>query len=64
MRKHSVTLNDRELAAVWAGLRFLQNRLDGRGSDEEVWEIYTDESSSGGLNSEQIDNLCERLNKG
>lgn len=56
-----VHLDDRELAAVLAGLRLLQHALErGDGLPYGIGHIYADRGP--GLTSSQIDLLCQRLN--
>lgn len=69
MDKTKITLDDRELAAVLAGLRMLQLEVKSVADssnwiDQEIHDIYTDADSLVGLDSDEIDSLCERLNIG
>lgn len=57
-------LDARELAAVLAGLRLLQNTLDPRPGAEDVADILTDSGRLDPLDADAIDELCERLNGG
>lgn len=54
------SLSDLERDTVLAALRLWQ-RLGGK--DTEEWDIATNGESHDGLGEEQIDELCERLNK-
>jgi len=59
----TVHLDDRELAAILAGLRMVQQALDRDGIlPYGVMDIYT--NGKAGLTSPQIDLLCRRLNVG
>jgi len=62
----AVALNDREISAVLAGLRMLQYAIDNATSYGGLHEDIIDISSNGGtlepLGSEEIDELCERVN--
>lgn len=57
-------LDARDLAAVLAGLRLLQNKVDPRTYGEDVDEILTDGGRLEPLDLDAIDQLCERLNGG
>src|SRR5262245_23443803 len=54
-------LNDRELAAVLAGLRLLQDHAHD-GYQEAIVEVASDGGKLDPLNASEIDALCERLN--
>ena len=62
-------LDDRETAAVLAGLRMLQARRLGvvtiAGSDLEasIDDIETDGGGLEAMGADEIDDLCERLNQ-
>jgi len=61
-----MTLNQKELAAVLAGLRMLQSvslKNDGL-LPVEFADIMTDGGSFEGLDDIEIDELCQRLNGG
>lgn len=57
-------LNKRELAAVLAGLRALQDLRTMTAGElpDDIQAIYTDDESLEGLSDAEIDQLCERLN--
>jgi len=50
-------LDSAELAAVLAGLRMIQRR----GVDVEVMDIFTEAGAHDGLNDDEIDALCIKL---
>ena len=57
----SLHLDDRELAAVLAGLRLLQQSLErGDGLPHEIGQIYA--GAGTGLTRPEIDRLCQRIN--
>jgi hypothetical protein len=64
----SVALSPRQLAAILAALRYYQNDLDGSALSSDVDaagelnEIATDGGSFTGLDSSEVDGLCEELN--
>lgn len=57
-------LDKRELAAVLAGLRALQDLRDMTAGELpiEISDIFTNGESHPGLTNDEIDQLCERLN--
>lgn len=57
-----MTLNNRELGAVLAGLRLLQDNLGNLDSDIEA--IATEGGTQEVLSHEEINVLCERINCG
>lgn len=62
-------LNDRELAAVLAGLRIFQMVREHKGIvDVRLWEIMDEIGTNGGaiepMDPNELDALCERLNSG
>jgi len=58
-----VHFDDRELAAILAGLRMVQQALDHDGVlPYGIMDIYA--NGKAGLTSPQIDLLCRRLNVG
>jgi hypothetical protein len=57
----SIQLDDRELAAVLAGLRLLQQSLErGNGLPHEIEQICA--AAGAGLTSQEINRLCQRIN--
>lgn len=62
-------LTDEECAAVLAGLRILQQAVERRAKPlnlafESVADIYTDDGRVEGLNVDEIDALCDKINLG
>ncbi len=57
-------LDKRELAAVLAGLRALQDLRDMTAGElpQEIADIFTNGASHPRLTIDEIDQLCERLN--
>jgi len=57
-----ITVDDREHAAILAGLRLLQHYIEGtQPIHDGIQEILTDGGNSS-LNLDEIDQLCERIN--
>lgn len=63
MSNHS-TLCREELDAILAGLRLLQHHLERGSITAGIIPIYNGGESHGGLDSESLDDLCERINCG
>lgn len=60
----SIHLNNREIAAVLAGLRLVQDGLcRGEFLPAGVHPIYDDEGTIEGLSEDEIDDLCESINE-
>lgn len=57
----NLKLNQRELAAILAGLRLYQEVCDG-GLNLDIWNIASDEGRVERLNAADIDTLCESIN--
>lgn len=62
---HAFSFDDRELAAVLAGLRLLQHALldENHPVPAAVWDIVTNGDLSYPLSGEEIDDLCQELNE-
>lgn len=60
MTPSPIELDDREFAALLAGLRLLQGSPDAASPDIDM--IATDNGQFPRLSAEEIDNLCDRLN--
>lgn len=59
----TITLDDRQLAAVLAGLRLVQRELPrGEYLPQGVHEIFDDSGSITPLTEDEIDDLCEEIN--
>ena len=57
-------MNPRELAAVLGGLRELQTIYEDFGGwPEEIADVLTDGGTFEALTTEEISELCERLNQ-
>jgi hypothetical protein len=61
-------LDERETAAALAGLRLLQREIEspdyGSWFGSDIQTIYTNDGQLEGLDPDEIDELCERLNFG
>lgn len=60
MTLYRFSADDRELAAILAGLRLLQGSTDAHSHAIEL--VVTDGGRFPRLSAEEIDALCERLN--
>ena len=58
-----LTVNHRELAAILAGLRLHQNRLQRHDMAEGINDIATDGGTLEALSRDEVGELCERLNQ-
>jgi hypothetical protein len=59
-----IKLNRRELASVLAGLRMVQHAVaTGNPLPRGIKRVFSDDHSMMPLHSDEIDELCERLNK-
>jgi hypothetical protein len=60
-QKKPLALDDRETAAVLAGLRLFQQAGE-KGLDMDIWDIATNSGETERLGDDEIDALCEKLN--
>jgi hypothetical protein len=61
----TVTLNDREIAAVLTGLRLYQGTdIMGRSDGPALLDIATNGDAFDALDLDDVDALCERINCG
>jgi len=62
-KQTTVSLNNRQLAAVLAGLRLVQAELPrSEFLPHGTHEIYDDDGNIAPLSAEELDDLCELIN--
>lgn len=61
MTTRTIQVTDRERAAIEAGLRLIQNALDGEGLPPSIGRVFSNYGAHEGLNSSEIDDLIDRV---